>query len=416
MRGRVVAIGDMGQADLAAWQDLADHAAEPNPLFEPACLVPAARHLANGRSIQLVVAEEDGRFMGCFPVLRTSSRTRPSASWPGMRRPTFTTQVRRNRYDGTPLVRAHRGEETVMSLLGSLAGLPKPRRAGVLVLEAMNVDGPVGSYVRVAAERLGLPVRVAHSYERPIVRRRQDMTYRDHHPQKARRDWRRRERQLGETLGGPVELVDRSDDATVLRTLLAIESAGYKGSTEGRRRERFRQTRERRGGAFTCWPGEPEWLEEMCDRLRSRSRLLLYCLQVGDTVLAAQLMVRGGPGLFLLVTAFDETYSRYAPGMLLQLGAVDRIHEETDAQWLDCCTYEGNDTMLRTYPDRRRVATLLVGLGGPLDRACLAVSVPAWRFAWRLLRPGSPLRRNALVQRLLAWTSSRVPVASQQGE
>jgi hypothetical protein len=416
MKGRVITIADIGDDELAAWQELADSAVEPNPLFGPACLVPAARHLPNGPDIRLVVAEEDGMFMGCFPVLRTSPLARPCASWPGIGRPTFSTQVRRNRYDGTPLVRPERGEETVMSLLGALVDVSSSQRAGILVLEAMTDDGPTGSWVRVAAERLGLPLHVVHTYERPIVRRRQDLSYRDDHSQKARRDWRRRKRQLGEKLGGPVELVDRSGDAAVLDTLLAIEAAGYKGRIGGRRSDRFRLSGDSRGGAFLCWPGEPEWLKEMCDRLRSDSRLLLYSLQVGDTIVAVQLMARSGPGLFLLVTVFDEAYARYAPGMLLQLEAVDRIHKETDAQWLDCCTYEGNDTMLRTYPDRRSVATLLVGLGGPVDRTCLAVSVPAWRFVWKQVRPGSPLGKNEFVRRLLEWTSSKVPVASQQAE
>jgi hypothetical protein len=46
--GRVVRVLDLGEADVAAWQDLSRSAVEANPLFEPACILPAARFLPNG--------------------------------------------------------------------------------------------------------------------------------------------------------------------------------------------------------------------------------------------------------------------------------------------------------------------------------------------------------------------------------
>ncbi|MGA2295682.1 MAG: hypothetical protein ABSG24_10750, partial [Acidimicrobiales bacterium] len=32
------------------------------------------------------------------------------------------------------------------------------------------------------------------------------------------------------------------------------------------------------------------------------------------------------------------------------------------------CTYAGNETLLRLYPDRRSVSTVLVAVGGPVAR------------------------------------------------
>ncbi len=51
-----------------------------------------------------------------------------------------------------------------------------------------------------------------------------------------------------------------------------------------------------------------------------------------EIVVAMQLMVRAGTGLFDVVTAYDETYARYSPGIQLVIGAIDRFHEATDAQ------------------------------------------------------------------------------------
>src|ERR1700728_4809634 len=48
VRGRIIAVNDATDDEILAWQDLARRAAQPNPLFEVDCLVPAGRHLRNG--------------------------------------------------------------------------------------------------------------------------------------------------------------------------------------------------------------------------------------------------------------------------------------------------------------------------------------------------------------------------------
>jgi hypothetical protein len=335
--------------------------------------------------MSLVIAEDEGRFFGCFPVIRVAADARPSTTWPGIGRPVFTTQVRRLRWDLTPLMSEERGIEAATALLLALTHRGGAKGAGILVLEALDADGPVSSYIACAARKLRLPVHTYRTWVRPVVRRRDELTYRSIHGAKHLRNIAQRRRQLGEKLGGEVGLVDRSADPSAVDKLIALEAAGYKLKT---------------GVALVSHPGEPEWFREMCDRFRSAGRLLLYSLQVGDSVVAMQLMLRGGEGLFGLVTAYDEDYARYYPGTQLVLDAIDRFHEATDAQWLDTCTWAGNETWLRLYPDRRTVSTVLVAVGGPLDRLYL-------RLYFRLYTPyryffagGSRFRRLYLRRRL----------------
>ncbi len=369
MKGRIAPISQLSDGDVRAWRELAQHAIEPNPLSEADCLIPAARYLPNGAEMSLVIAEDEGRFFGCFPVIRVAADGRPSATWHGIWRPVFTTQVRRLRWDLTPLMSEERGIEAATALLSALTHRGDAKGAGILVLEALDADGPVSSYMACAAKELRLPVHTYRTWVRPVVRRRDELTYRSIHGGKSLRriaNWRR---QLGEKLGGEVQLVDRSADSSAVEALMAIEAAGYKGKTAGHRQGLLPTTPGAIGGALMCHPGEPEWFREMCDRFRSAGRLLLYSLQVGDSVVAMQLMLRGSEGLFALVTAYDEDYARYSPGVQLALDTIDRFHEATDAQWLDTCTYEGNETWLRLYPDRRTVSTVLVAVGGPLERS-----------------------------------------------
>jgi len=43
------------------------------------------------------------------------------------------------------------------------------------------------------------------------------------------------------------------------------------------------------------------------------------------------------------------------------------FHDATDAAWLDTCTFHKNELLLRLYPERRRLPSWLVNLGGPAD-------------------------------------------------
>src|ERR1039458_10257780 len=75
----------------------------------------------------------------------------------GIRRPVLTTYVRRNRYDGTPLMREERGVEAAAALLSALINWSDRRDdAGILVLEALRDDGPVSEYFARSAKRLKL--------------------------------------------------------------------------------------------------------------------------------------------------------------------------------------------------------------------------------------------------------------------
>jgi hypothetical protein len=135
-------------------------------------------------------------------------------------------------------------------------------------------------------------------------------------------------------------------------------------------------------------------------------RVLLYSLQVDGRVLAMNLSLRAGVGLFGLQGVYDESYAKFAPGIQLWRDVVDRFQDEDDALWLDSCTYAGNETLLRSLPDRRPVSTFLVGLGGPVDRVLLFTAATGQR----LLGDESTLRHRhpviwSVIYRIIARIS-----------
>jgi hypothetical protein len=340
MRGRVVPVRDLPERDIEAWQELGRRAAEPNPLFEPACVVPAARHLAGGRDIALVVAEAGGELYGAMPV-----RVQPR--WHRVPVSTATSDVRRMTYAGTPLVDTERGAAALGAMLAALSRSQPTAGAAVAELRWVHAGGPVH---RALSEvlRHGWTSYATERFDRPSVLRRPEPSYDDQFNSKYRGVLARRRRQLGKELGGEVAVVDRGGSARAVEDLITMEDRGYKGRT---------------GVSLTSVPGEPRWFREMCAGFAATGRLQVLALEAGGRTAAMQLSVRAAEGLFALKVVYDEDLSRFGPGVALQVGSIGHFHRETDAEWIDSCTYAGNQLLLRLYPDRRPIATYLVALG-----------------------------------------------------
>jgi CelD/BcsL family acetyltransferase involved in cellulose biosynthesis len=353
--GRVVDVRSISERDEAAWRSLAARATEPNPLYEPDCVIPAARHQTFGAEIALAIAEDGGRWYACMPV-------RDVTRWHKLPYPIVTTQVRRMIYQGTPLVDPERSADAVRALLSGLVARHSAHRlrsSRVLALQE-TTEGSVAALFRAAAVDLGLPSFDFETFERGFLVRRSDHTRGSTLKSETRRNLEKKRRRLGRMLGREPRLVDRSDDPTAIDDFIALEAAGYKEGI---------------GVAMTTVPGECEYFKDMCSRFAAAGRLRVLALEAGGPPLAMDIWIRGGEGEFMIKTSFDERYSVHSPGLMLHVDAMVEFHERSDAAWLETCTYNGNELFLRIYPDRRRISSLFIGLdpgwGRTVDRAAL---------------------------------------------
>ena len=389
MKGVVRRIVDLREPELAAWRSLAVRAAQPNPLFEPGCLVPAARHLPNGPEMLLAIAEEGGVWFACFPA-------RVEATWRALRRPVLVSKVRRMDYDATPLVDPARAGDAWSAILDVLRQASGEALPGLLVLNQLD-DGPVAESLADASRRLGVPRSVYHRWERPILGRTSAAEYEARHSKKTMTTLARKRRSLGRHLGAEVQFRDRSTDAAAVEVVLDLEAAGYKG---------------RNGVAILTQEGEPAWFRAMCQDFRQTGRLHLHTLEVGSRPVAAQLFLRGGAGIFLCKLTYDEELAKYSPGIQLHFDTIAHLHRTTDATWIDSCTYEDNPTLLWVYPDRRTVTSTVVAPGRLVDRLVL-VGVTGARRALRRRRvapltDGSALAATAPVDPALGVAEAAV--------
>jgi len=366
LRGRIIDVAKISRADEEAWRDLGQRALEPNPFYEPDCLIPAARHQTFGQEIQLIVAEDDDGFYGCIPVRHVSR-------WHKMPYQIVTTQVRRMIYLGTPLVDVQRGTEAATALLRALVNERRVGRSRVLALQELT-DGPIATYFRSAASALGLPLFVFESFERGLVRRAEPSGYERAHSPRTFRNLRRKQRNLGKAMGAPVEVVDRGDDPKAIDDYINLEASGYKADA---------------GVAMVTVSGEPEFFREMCERFAAAGRLHLPSLTDGKHTVAMIAWVRGGDTLFQFKWSFDEDYARFSPGLILHTEVMRVFQEETDAILLDSCTWAGNEMINHLYPDRRRITSFFIILGSSwrdqlVIRSFLTLR-PAHRWAYEWL-------------------------------
>lgn len=343
MHADLVSPADLGPGEVAAWELLASRSAEPNPMNEPAFVLPAASHLPTGATIRLAVARERGTIVGALPVRRASGHG-------NLRIPCATTDIRRMTYLGTPLLDRDHAPEAARCLLGCLAGSREESGWSVAVLKWMSAGSVVEQSFRRAAADLSMPVVSVEEFDQPMYARTRDEPL-GHVSARHRSDYARRERRLAEQLGQEVRLVDRSADERAPRRFIDLEAAGYKLS---------------QGVAMRSATGEPEAFAETCSRLASAGRLCVLALESGPTTIAMQVSVAAGDGLFLLKVSHDERFSRFAPGVLLHLRAIEHLSEAGLAGWIRACTYPGNDLLSRLYPGRAPTTTLVVGLGGAI--------------------------------------------------
>ena len=373
MSWRILQVSEVAGTDESAWRDLADRAVEPNPFYEPDCLIPASKHQTFGNDIKLAVAESDGRFYGCVPFRAVNRWKFPY--------PVLTSQVRRMNGLGTPLIDPERGVDAATALLRAVADEMSPLHGRIFVLDTSGAGGPVALYLREATRKLGFWLCAYQTFDRGMLVRSEGPEYEKTVSYKSRRNLRRQMRLLGEAIGTPAELVDRSNDPGAIDDYIALEALGYKS---------------KKGIAMTTVPGEPEYFKEMCSRFMASGRLQLLALQAGPQTIAMQMWIKGGEGAFLIKGSYDETYAQFGPGVLLHTFAIDFFNKETDSEWMDSCTGPDHKLLFRLWKGTRPIEMLAIG-SSRIDHAVVKgfmAARPLHRRYFELTRPNHAVPGN----------------------
>jgi CelD/BcsL family acetyltransferase involved in cellulose biosynthesis len=364
---------------LDRWAELEANALEPNPFLAPQMVLPAARHLEDGRAARLLVAEQGGDLRFLLPV----------SGPPGLRR-TQLAGLRPWLHDycflGTPLLAADGDPDRVWAAV--IDHLRRHSPAPVLVIPLHPAQGPVAASLHRADLAAGLGVRHGPAANRGFVARRPEPTYaREWMSRKHLANQARRRRHLGKELGAEVVTVDRAAGGVeaAVEQFLALESKGWKGRSRT---------------ALSCRPGHDRFFREMCRGFAEQGRLMFLSLEAGPRVVAQNTALVAGEGLFGFKRAYDEEFARWSPGALLDLDVLDWFHRSARLAWLDTCSAPEDGNASRAFGDRRPLSTVAVPLS-PVGNAAAAM-VPAGVRARRYVRgtrAGQLVRRRRLARK-----------------
>lgn len=329
-------ISSLVPGDREAWRDLAGRAAEPNPFFEE-LFVPAAVEALDAQGIKLLVAERDGRWIGCLPLefRRVAGIPMLAASW-------------RHPYSflGTPLVGADDVEEFAAALSDAL---DRREHFRSLILRDAS-SGPVLDALLGAVDSSSRTRSIfERRFERGAYEGRTEGGELSWLTSKRRSNLRRQRRQLGERLG-ETRVVDHGASETAMAEFLRLESAGWKG---------------RRGTALATDAGADRLFRDVCLRLAADGRLRLRSLETEDRTIAMSCEVAAGNVLFGFKSAYDEELAKYSPGLLLYAANFAAFDGEPEMRLFDSCAAPDNDTINSLWPERRALRTVAVGPRGP---------------------------------------------------
>src|SRR5690606_15927483 len=150
-----------------------------------------------------------------------------------------------------------------------------------------------------------------------------------HMSAKQRSTLRRKERRLADEGTLHYRTMAADDDlATWVADFLALEASGWKG---------------RAGTALAAEEAGRHYMSTICEAARARGQLHMLSLELDGRPVAMKCNFLSGSLAFTFKIAYDETYARHSPGVLLELFQM-RTLRETHPQLVavDSCTVADN--------------------------------------------------------------------------
>jgi hypothetical protein len=335
---------------IPAWEELARTALEPNPFYEAWMLIPALRLLGKGKGLQLVLvfAQDKAQaagppvLCGVFPLERKSR-------YKGL--PVSVLSLWKHLYCFlcTPLIRADRARECLSAFFDWLTSARES--APLVEFNYVSGEGPFNqALVDCLNERLNLSF-VSAIYNRALFKPRADADeyLRAAMSREHRKDVRRRQRRFSEQ--GRVEFaaLEMEDDPRAwLEEFMQLEASGWKREL---------------GGVIASKQEYSDYFITIAREAFRRGRLMMLGLRLNDKPIALKCNFLAEDGGYAFKIAYDESYSRFSPGFLLEIENIRRLHSRPEVEWMDSCAVPVHFMINRLWLDRRTIQTLLVSTG-----------------------------------------------------
>ena len=333
------------------WSSLALEAAEPNPFYEPWFVLPSLSNLGDQEDCFLLTSWAGERLTGLLPLI-----------WPrryyGYRVPHVAAWLHDNAFCAVPLVA--RGSEARFwrDLLAFLDH--DPRRAVFLHCPELPAGGPLNAALDAVLEVDGRHSAIIDKAERAMLSSNlsPDAYLAEAMSAKKRKELRRQHKRLAEE--GELSFERHDDSERIghwISDFLKLEAAGWKGDA---------------GSALSCEAQTRGFFTEALTGAADAGKLERLALRLNGKPIAMLANFVTSPGVFSFKTAFDETYARFSPGLLLQIENLDLLARQ-DVDWADSCAVPGHSMIERIWREKRTIIARNIAIGGPLRRATFRV-------------------------------------------
>lgn len=350
---------------IPAWEELAAAALEPNVFYEHWMLLPALEAFGAEKDICVVLVlihdtqnpAAPAKLGGLFPLERLSGFRRLPVSCLSLWRHVHC-------YLCTPLIRADAAHDCLIAFFHWL------RRAdtNASLMELGNICGygPVHrALIDIFNDRKWLS-SVTDSHTRGLLRWNYagDSGLELPVSGSLRRTLRRKEKRLNER--GRVEHIALRQDDDIdpwIDDFLRLEASGWKGQ---------------RGSALACSDVNRTFFMRVLKAAFQRERLLMIGIDFDGRPIARRCGFSAGEGSFAFKTAYDEEFSRFSPGVMLEVDNIRQVRLIQGMSWMDSCTDSDNFIINRLWNDRRVIQTMVIGGGAWGDLVTSVLPMLRW--------------------------------------
>ena len=359
------------------WEELAAAAIEPNVFYEPWMLMPALQAYGNGLRLQfaLVFSTEVAgpantpRLCGIFPLELRSH-------YQGLSRklPFKTLRLWKHKYCYlcTPLIRTGFGREVIAAFFDWV--VEGSHNCSLMEFNFIAGDGLFNQALLDYFDRNATLNYISTIFMRALFRPNADAdAYLNSRLRRTQREVKRNERRLSET--GRLEYLALEPGQNIdawIKDFMRLEETSWKGMA---------------GRALIQDETDRRYFVEVAKEAFRRGKLTMFGLYLDGRPISQTCGFVSGPGAFSFKVAFDERYSRYSPGVLLDFEIIRRLHARPEIRWMDFCSDPFHPSLDRLFSDRRIIQDVVVGAGKPAGD-WLVAAAPLLRLMNRkLLRP-----------------------------
>ncbi len=344
---RLVSIEEARSAEfVAAWKALAKDACEPNPFFEHWFVLPSLDAFGTDAALSLFAHYSQGQLTGLLPI----GRTKNYYSYPI---PHAASWLHDNAFCGAPLVAHGHERQFWRALFEHFDQIPQ--LALFLHVPLLPEEGPLkAAFAEVLTEQSRASFAVLEESRALLT---SELSSEEYFTQsmstKKRKELRRQHKRLSEE--GALTF-ERNNDASGVESwiadFLALEAAGWKGDA---------------GSALGSSGDTTSFFTATLSKAADAGKLERLTMRLDGKPIAMLANFVTAPGVYSFKTAFDESYSRFSPGMLIQLenlALLDREH----IHWADSCAAEGHPMIERLWRQKRTLRGHNIAIGGAMRR------------------------------------------------